>query len=63
MTEKETGALTARGKKIMDHTPMRRFGSPADLVGAMLWLLSPASKFVTGIVLPVDGGFTASSGI
>ena len=63
LTEKETGALTVRGKKIIDHTPMGRFGSPDDLIGAMLWLLSPASKFVTGIVLPVDGGFTASSGI
>jgi NAD(P)-dependent dehydrogenase (short-subunit alcohol dehydrogenase family) len=63
LTDKETGALTARGKKIMDHTPMRRFGTPADLSGALLWLLSPASKFVTGIVVPVDGGFTASSGV
>lgn len=63
LTEKETGALTARGRKIMDHTPMGRFGSPDDLVGAMLWLLSPASRFVTGIVLAIDGGFTASSGV
>ena len=63
LTEKETGALTARGKKIMEHTPMGRFGAPEDLTGAMLWLLSPASKFVTGIVVPVDGGFTAFSGV
>lgn len=63
LTEKETGALTARGKKILDHTPMRRFGDPADLTGALLWLLSPASRFVTGVVLPVDGGFTAFSGV
>lgn len=63
LTEKETGALTARGRKIMDHTPMGRFGQPEDLVGAALWLLSPASAFVTGIVLPVDGGFSAYSGV
>jgi len=63
LTDKETGALTARGKKIVEHTPMRRFGAPADLSGALLWLLSPASQFVTGIVLPVDGGFTAFSGV
>jgi NAD(P)-dependent dehydrogenase (short-subunit alcohol dehydrogenase family) len=63
LTDRESGALTARGKKIMDHTPMARFGTPEDLTGALLWLLSPASKFVTGIVLPVDGGFTACSGV
>jgi NAD(P)-dependent dehydrogenase (short-subunit alcohol dehydrogenase family) len=63
LTEKDTGALTARGQKILDHTPMRRFGDPADLTGALLWLLSPASRFVTGVVLPVDGGFTAFSGV
>ena len=63
LTDKETGALTARGKKILEHTPMARFGTPADLTGALLWLLSPASAFVTGVVLPVDGGFTAFSGV
>ncbi|MEO7734538.1 MAG: SDR family oxidoreductase [Kofleriaceae bacterium] len=63
LTDKDTGALTARGRKIIDHTPMGRFGSAADLTGAVLWLLSPASSFVTGIVLPVDGGFTAGSGV
>ena len=42
---------------------MSRFGTPDDLSGALLWLLSPASKFVTGIVVPVDGGFTAYSGV
>jgi NAD(P)-dependent dehydrogenase (short-subunit alcohol dehydrogenase family) len=63
LTEKETGALTARGQKIMDHTPMARFGQPVDLVGAVLWLLSPASTFVTGVVLPIDGGFSAYSGV
>jgi NAD(P)-dependent dehydrogenase (short-subunit alcohol dehydrogenase family) len=63
LTDKVTGELTARGKKILDHTPAGRFGTPDDLLGAMLWLLSPASKFVTGIVLPIDGGFSAYSGV
>jgi NAD(P)-dependent dehydrogenase (short-subunit alcohol dehydrogenase family) len=55
--------LTERGQKIIDHTPMGRFGDPEDLLGAMFWLLSPASNFVTGIVVPVDGGFSAYSGV
>jgi len=63
LTEKETGALTPRGKKILDHTPMARFGEPDDLLGTMVWLLSPASRFVTGIVVPVDGGFSAYGGV
>lgn len=63
LTDKETGALTARGNKIIEHTPMGRFGSPEDLMGAVLFLLSPASEFVTGIVLPIDGGFSAYSGV
>ena len=63
LTDKETGGLTARGHKIIDHTPMGRFGSPEDLLGATLWLLSPASKFVTGVVIPIDGGFSAFSGV
>jgi NAD(P)-dependent dehydrogenase (short-subunit alcohol dehydrogenase family) len=63
MTEKESGALTDRGQKIIAHTPMARFGNPADLNGTLLWLMSPASAFVTGIVVPVDGGFSAYSGV
>lgn len=63
LTERETGELTARGASILAHTPMGRFGEPADLVGTMLWLLSPAASFVTGIVVPVDGGFSAFSGV
>lgn len=63
LTEKETGEFTSRGKKILEHTPMGRFGEPEDLLGTVLWLLSPASKFVTGIVVPVDGGFSAYSGV
>jgi NAD(P)-dependent dehydrogenase (short-subunit alcohol dehydrogenase family) len=63
LTEEQTGELSARGQSIIDHTPMARFGEPNDLVGATLWLLSPASSFVTGAVIPVDGGFTAFSGV
>ncbi len=63
LTEEETGALTPRGQTIIDHTPMNRFGDPEDLIGTVLWLLSPASAFVTGIVVPVDGGFSAFSGV
>lgn len=63
MTEKDTGGLTLRGKKVIDHTPMGRFGKPEDLLGATLWLLSPASEFVTGVVVPIDGGFSAYSGV
>ena len=61
--DEKTGALTQRGKTIIDHTPMRRFGGPEDLLGAVLWLLSPASEFVTGAVIPIDGGFSAFSGV
>ena len=59
----ETGELTPRGQTILSHTPMNRFGEPGDLLGAMFWLVSPASAFVTGVVLPVDGGFSAFSGV
>jgi len=63
LTDEKTGELTARGQKILDHTPMNRFGDPTELIGTLLWLLSPASAFVTGIVVPVDGGFSAFSGV
>lgn len=59
----EHGKLTARGKQILDHTPMGRFGQPQDLVSTVVWLLSPESSFVHGIVVPVDGGFSAYSGV
>ncbi len=63
LTDQASGELTARGKSIIDHTPMGRFGDPEDLLGAVLWLLSPASAFVSGIVVPIDGGFSAFSGV
>jgi NAD(P)-dependent dehydrogenase (short-subunit alcohol dehydrogenase family) len=63
LTDKETGELTPRGQSILDHTPMNRFGFPEDLLGASLWLVSSASAFVTGIVVPIDGGFSSFSGV
>jgi NAD(P)-dependent dehydrogenase (short-subunit alcohol dehydrogenase family) len=63
LTDEATGELTPRGRTIIDHTPMGRFGDPEDLLGTVLWLLSPASAFVTGVVVPVDGGFSAFSGV
>lgn len=56
-------SLTDRGKLIIQHTPMARFGEPDELIGTAIWLASDASKFVTGIVVPVDGGFSAFSGV
>jgi NAD(P)-dependent dehydrogenase (short-subunit alcohol dehydrogenase family) len=63
LTDKDTGELTARGKTIIGHTPMGRFGESEDLVGTAVWLCSDAARFVTGIVVPVDGGFSAFSGV
>lgn len=63
LTDKETGKLTARGEQILAHTPMGRFGAADDLLGGVLWLLSPMARFITGIVLPIDGGFSAYSGV
>ncbi len=59
----EDGSLTARGQQIIDHTPMGRFGEADELIGTLLWLVTDAAKFVTGIVVPVDGGFSAYSGV
>lgn len=63
LTDETSGELTDRGKSILDHTPMNRFGDPEDLLGVVQWLISPASKFVTGTVIPIDGGFSAFSGV
>ena len=59
----EDGSLTPRGETIIAHTPMDKFGEPEDLIGACVWLASDASKFVTGIIVPIDGGFSAFSGV
>ena len=63
LTDEATGELTPRGQTIIDHTPMGRFGDPEDLIGTVLWLVSPAAAFVHGVVVPVDGGFSAFSGV
>ncbi|MFB6150881.1 MAG: SDR family oxidoreductase [Haloarculaceae archaeon] len=59
----EDGELTDRGQTIIDHTPQDRFGDPEDLLTTVLWLISPGSEFVTGTVIPIDGGFSAFSGV
>ncbi|MCB0636857.1 MAG: SDR family oxidoreductase [Lewinella sp.] len=59
----EAGQPTPRAQTIIDHTPMKRFAQPEELVGAAVWLCSPAAAFVTGIIVPVDGGFSAFSGV
>jgi NAD(P)-dependent dehydrogenase (short-subunit alcohol dehydrogenase family) len=60
----EDGSLTARGNKIISQTPMQRFGEADELIGTLLWLVSDdAAGFITGIVVPVDGGFSAYSGV
>jgi NAD(P)-dependent dehydrogenase (short-subunit alcohol dehydrogenase family) len=63
LQDEESGEFTPRGQTIIDHTPMGRFGDPQDILGTVLWLLSPASAFVTGTVVPVDGGFSAYAGV
>lgn len=63
LTDKETGELTARGHRIINGTPMGRFGEPEELIGTLLYLISDISKFVTGVVIPVDGGFNVYSGV
>jgi NAD(P)-dependent dehydrogenase (short-subunit alcohol dehydrogenase family) len=63
LIDEEPGDLTPRGQQIIDHTPMQRFGQPEDLIGTVLWLVSDASCFVTGIVVPVDGGFLTYRGV
>lgn len=63
LTDKDSGDLSPRGKSVVAHTPMNRFGTPEDLLGATMWLISPAAAFVTGTVIPIDGGFSAFSGV
>lgn len=63
LMDERSGELTARGQRIIEHTPAGRFGGPEDLVAATLFLLSDAARYVTGVVLPVDGGFSAYSGV
>jgi NAD(P)-dependent dehydrogenase (short-subunit alcohol dehydrogenase family) len=63
LTDERSGELTERGQAIIDHTPIGRFGDPEDLVCAVLWLLSEGASFVHGAVIPIDGGFSAFSGV
>jgi NAD(P)-dependent dehydrogenase (short-subunit alcohol dehydrogenase family) len=63
MTDEKTGTPTPRGIKVISNTPMGKYGKPEDLVGAALFLLSDLSEFITGIILPVDGGYSAYGGV
>ncbi|MEW6652329.1 MAG: SDR family oxidoreductase [Bacteroidota bacterium] len=63
LTDEKTGELTERGHKIIAGTPMGRFGEPEELLGTLFFLISDLSKFVTGVIVPVDGGFNAYSGV
>jgi len=63
LTDEKTGEMTPRGQKIIDHTPMGRYGDPAELMGTVLWLCSPGAEFVHGVTVLVDGGFCAYSGV
>jgi NAD(P)-dependent dehydrogenase (short-subunit alcohol dehydrogenase family) len=63
MLTEEDGSLTERGRTIVQHTPAGRFGEPEELVGTIVWLCSPAAGFVNGVIVPVDGGFGAFSGV
>ena len=63
LVDAETGEPTPRGRQIIDHTPMGRYGVPGDLIGTLLWLVSEAGRFVNGVVVPVDGAFSAYSGV
>jgi len=61
LVNQKTGELLPRGHKVIAHTPMGRFGQLDDLIGTLVWLLSDASSFVTGVVVPIDGGFSSYS--
>lgn len=63
LIDEKTGKLTERGKRIIDHTPFGEFGKPKDLISTLLWLLSEESRMVSGVIVPVDGGFSAYSGV
>jgi NAD(P)-dependent dehydrogenase (short-subunit alcohol dehydrogenase family) len=63
LVDEKTGELTSRGDKIISNTPMHKFGQPEDLNGTVLYLLSDISSFVTGVIIPIDGGYNAFSGV
>ncbi len=63
LTDEKSGELTPRGKRIVDLTPQGKLGAPKDLITTVFWLLSDESSFITGIIVPVDGGFSAYNGV
>ena len=63
LIDEKTGEYTPRGQKVIAGTPMGRFGDPEELCGTVLYLLSDVSAFVTGVVIPIDGGYNAYSGV
>ena len=63
LIDEKTGKYTDRGEKIIRNTPMNKFGEPKELISTVVWLLSPSSNFITGVVIPVDGGFNAFGGV
>jgi NAD(P)-dependent dehydrogenase (short-subunit alcohol dehydrogenase family) len=63
LLDEKSGNWTPRGQQILSHTPMGMFGEPEDLIGTVFWLLSPSARFVHGVVVPIDGGFSAYSGV
>lgn len=63
LIDEATNEFTERAKRIIAHTPMGRFGKPEDLIGPVLWLLSDEARFVHGVVIPIDGGFSAFGGV
>ncbi len=63
LADRATGGYTPRGQAVIAHTPMRRMGEADDLISTLVWLISPGARFVTGIMVPVDGGFSAYSGV
>jgi NAD(P)-dependent dehydrogenase (short-subunit alcohol dehydrogenase family) len=63
LIDEKTGKSTLRGEKIIEHTPMSRYGKPEDLIGTVIWLISLSSEFITGTVIPIDGGFSTYGGV
>ena len=63
LIDENSGEYTERGKSIIDSTPLNKFGEPKELISTVIWLLSNSSNFVTGVVVPVDGGFNAFGGV
>jgi len=63
LTDEKTGGQTPRGKQVVDHTPMSRYGKPEDLTGTVIWLICESSAFITGAIIPIDGGFSVYSGV